>query len=640
MLHYVGHAEDGAVYRDGETDEEHLLPEFVGQIVRVGAAMSAPSVQTVRTPANAAPAGGTRAALAPSPSSLLQREQLTTAMAPAGIDLPAAPSAQQPWWANEGIAEGGYYAETPHAGDPNFAGDSFTALAPGEECWTQEPDPYADPNADPNGWSAPTPAPAPRRPSRGRGRGARGGSSAPGSDAMTSVLEGAGIVRGAYRVAGDVVWPWEVCQKAQEQQQASTLHHQQLLARKKAAKNASSAASSPSKGRGASRQQVSLDDPRIVQQCPGPQCPPQYDPSQYAQPYDPSQYAQPQYEGQPMTDSAQYQDGGEACCEGGYDGSCEGDSCGPSYASGDFVGAAPQGLGSAIGGIAGGIGGMFFGSPEIGAPIGAAIGGGIQGAICHGQGGSPSGAQGHAASASRAYMISGKMTSLPGDYAPDGLFEPAPAPPPSLAPMANLVEMANSLLRQYKPGAAWMAHGRRGGVDPRANGPAAVKGSQAQVRGPQDAQVRGPQDAQVRGPQDAQVRGPQDAQVRGYFDPPRYAVAGIADWPTQAFCWTQDEVNDMANYAYDCVGGGPVAKDFGPYSQATIQTILQALQRGGADVSGGNPYSIDANSNGVKLLATVHPDGTVTVAIAASNFYVSHDAVWSKIDGLMPQADA
>lgn len=80
-------------------------------------------------------------------------------------------------------------------------------------------------------------------------------------------------------------------------------------------------------------------------------------------------------------------------------------------------------------------------------------------------------------------------------------------------------------------------------------------------------------------------------------------------------------------------------KAYGPYQEATVHQLLSQLPGAGMTITGGNPYGIDTHSHGVVLSATW--DGRyVHVTITASPFYVSNNAVWSKLDELMPAADA
>lgn len=564
MLHFVGYAEGGgALYRDGVTDEEHLLPEHVGQIVdwtpriesvpvssptRVGAVASLPqsgspqasALQAARAPSGRAFSSVRRGSgTYGEPESLLELgaaqriAPITTATAESPAFQPQ--SSAEPWWAHYGEKEGGYYATTP---TPGSAFESEAFGTPQEQMGEASAPDFSD-VSDASSYAPEistdeAPAPLPR------GRGRRGASRT--------------RTAGQFFV-GDVtqsgVMPWDVgaVQQQQQQQQQKQQQHQQRLAQRRQAAKASAAAAQAA-GRGArQRRQAAPDDGG-----------PAYD--------DQGAYDQGGYD-----DPTGYDEQGD---QGGYD------DQGSYYAAGP----APAGLGAAIGGVIGGIGGTFFGSPEIGAPLGAALGGAIQGGVeAATSGGQPPGVS-VSVSASRGasggggaktYFQGSQRVRISGGYAADGLFEPGPG---EASAMANLVAMSNSLLRKYRPGTAWAAGRGRGGA-------------QAQ------------------------------AAVSGEHDLPRYAhLEDLGE---------QDRV--------DFVAGGPVAKDFGPYTEATIDTILKGLHGAGLTVAGDNPYSVDANQHGIVLGAVYHASGLLTVSIVSSNFYVSHDQVWSKIDPMMPAPD-
>lgn len=342
-------------------------------------------------------------------------------------------------------------------------------------------------------------------------------------------------------------------------------------------------------------------------QCPPYQCPPQ---QQYApQGYPPQQQYAPQ--GYAPQGYASQDDGGDWSDDGGDDGGgddcCYCDDDGGQYAAG----AAPGGLGAAIGGVTGGILGMFAASPEVGAPLGAALGGAIQGGICNrgtpgfgpqamAQAQAQFGQPGqHPGSDRKIYAVGSKRYQLTGAFAPDGLFDPGNENnvDPNRNVMAALVAACNDELRKLNPAGKWNARDTRGGK----------------------------------------------SVAAGYFDLPRYA--------DQFAGWTEDQLNESADWISDKVSGPQEEEQFyvmgssndtkayGPYQQATVTQLLSQLASTGMSVSGGNPYDIDTKSHGVKLRAQW--DGQyIHVTITGTGIFVSNSAVWGKLAGVMPAADA
>lgn len=604
MLHYVGHCEDGAVYRDGETDEEHLLPDFVGQIVD----WSEPAEEDEVSVAREMAVTRVGALLGPQPSGGAQRadtglahsrikQPLETSQVPPpyaispGI-IPATkpeatpPAAAEPWWAHYGELEGGHYVATPHPG-ATFEAEAFgspedlAAMEAGEET----PEDVAE-EAPPV--LVPTPI-SPHAIARGRRT---------------------GITRASGDFAGAIVMPWDVqaeaCRQAKWQQGTA----------KKRRMRPGSPGGPPATG-GRTPQRIAAEKAHAAYcegyqkaQCDAQACaaPPDAGPPQgYGPP--------PGYGYGPPLDQGDYGDEGGEDYEGEEEYESEEEA---QFAAGyaDHVGAAPEGLGAGIGGLAGGALGMFIGAPELGAPLGAALGGAIQGVACHGGGAMPGGGMHAAPQASRTYQVSGKAVRIGGTFAPDGLFDPGPPASPDQAAMVNLISMSNSLLRKYHAGGSFRAQGRGG---------AAVKGVFEARYGSVECDAEALAEARA-----------ESTAVTGWFEDAygrvECGIYGAADE-------TADVFERGANIVKHWVSGGPVAKDYGPYSGATVNHLLDALHGQGFAIEGANPYDVDVKQHGVTLRATWHPDsGLVTIAITGSNFYVSHNQVWDKIDPLMPGA--
>src|SRR5277367_6392218 len=88
------------------------------------------------------------------------------------------------------------------------------------------------------------------------------------------------------------------------------------------------------------------------------------------------------------------------------------------------------------------------------------------------------------------------------------------------------------------------------------------------------------------------------------------------------------------------VGASDSSHAYGPYSLATANGFLDKVRKFGMSVTGDNPWSIDANQHGIKLVATRTQDGRVTITVVDKNFYVAYPKIWEKVDPLMPKADA
>lgn len=68
--------------------------------------------------------------------------------------------------------------------------------------------------------------------------------------------------------------------------------------------------------------------------------------------------------------------------------------------------------------------------------------------------------------------------------------------------------------------------------------------------------------------------------------------------------------------------------------QQKIDAILAALRRGGAAVTGNNPWDVDTHKHGIKLRGTWSPS-TLSLIVTDKAFYVPCGKIWDEIDELM-----
>ena len=84
----------------------------------------------------------------------------------------------------------------------------------------------------------------------------------------------------------------------------------------------------------------------------------------------------------------------------------------------------------------------------------------------------------------------------------------------------------------------------------------------------------------------------------------------------------------------------------GPYTysgitQAKIDKMLQALKESGAKVTGNNPWHVDTNSHGVKLLGSWNSaNGVLTIEVTDKTWYVPCSAIKDKLDSLIGHLSA
>ncbi len=83
------------------------------------------------------------------------------------------------------------------------------------------------------------------------------------------------------------------------------------------------------------------------------------------------------------------------------------------------------------------------------------------------------------------------------------------------------------------------------------------------------------------------------------------------------------------------------AHHYGNIDQAKVNEILAELKKGGATVTGNNPWNVDTNKYGIKLQGSWDSStNTMTIAVTDKSWYVPCSKIWNEIDSLMSHISA
>lgn len=78
------------------------------------------------------------------------------------------------------------------------------------------------------------------------------------------------------------------------------------------------------------------------------------------------------------------------------------------------------------------------------------------------------------------------------------------------------------------------------------------------------------------------------------------------------------------------------AHQYGNIDEAKVNEIIAALRKGGATVTGNNPWNVDLNQYGIKLQGSWNSgNNTMTIAVTDKDWWVPCSKIWSTIDELM-----
>lgn len=67
-----------------------------------------------------------------------------------------------------------------------------------------------------------------------------------------------------------------------------------------------------------------------------------------------------------------------------------------------------------------------------------------------------------------------------------------------------------------------------------------------------------------------------------------------------------------------------------------IKQIIEVLTKNGAVISGENPWKVDTNNFGVKLVGTWEVDSSsLTVEVTDKSFFVPCDKIWENLDTMI-----
>lgn len=75
---------------------------------------------------------------------------------------------------------------------------------------------------------------------------------------------------------------------------------------------------------------------------------------------------------------------------------------------------------------------------------------------------------------------------------------------------------------------------------------------------------------------------------------------------------------------------------YGSISQQKMDTILAELKKGGATVTGNNPWNVNLNKYGIILQGTYdQPTSTLSIIVLAKAWYVPCNKIWAEINTLI-----
>ena len=76
-------------------------------------------------------------------------------------------------------------------------------------------------------------------------------------------------------------------------------------------------------------------------------------------------------------------------------------------------------------------------------------------------------------------------------------------------------------------------------------------------------------------------------------------------------------------------------------NQEKITRIIATLTSNGANISGSNPWAVNTNNYGVKLLGTWdQPSSTLSVEVTDKNFLVPCNKIWENLDPMIQRIAA
>lgn len=77
-------------------------------------------------------------------------------------------------------------------------------------------------------------------------------------------------------------------------------------------------------------------------------------------------------------------------------------------------------------------------------------------------------------------------------------------------------------------------------------------------------------------------------------------------------------------------------RNYDNIDKAKVDAILKALTDHGARIQGGNPWTVDTQKHGVKLLGEwSEQTARLSITVTDADWYVPQDKIWENIDSLM-----